>query len=92
MPIPLEEKYVALGVGGSIACHKAVDLASKLTQAGALVEVREDRLRPAEHIGREAPRDHEDPHQGKFGSGPTMPSSRNQARAAAMPSSRGRVV
>ena len=39
MPNPLEEKYVALGVSGSIACHKAVDLASKLTQAGALVDV-----------------------------------------------------
>ena len=28
-----------LGVTGSIACYKAVDLASKLTQAGALVDV-----------------------------------------------------
>jgi phosphopantothenoylcysteine decarboxylase/phosphopantothenate--cysteine ligase len=29
---------VVLGVTGSIACYKAVDLASKLTQAGALVD------------------------------------------------------
>ena len=39
MPNPLEGKFVVLGVTGSIACHKAVDLASKLTQAGALVDV-----------------------------------------------------
>ncbi len=39
MPNPLDGKHVALGVTGSIACHKAVDLASKLTQAGALVDV-----------------------------------------------------
>ena len=39
MPNPLENKTVVLGVSGSIACHKAVDLASKLTQAGALVDV-----------------------------------------------------
>ena len=39
MPNPLENKSVVLGVSGSIACHKAVDLASKLTQAGALVDV-----------------------------------------------------
>ena len=39
MPSPLENKFVALGVSGSIACHKAVDLASKLTQGGALVDV-----------------------------------------------------
>ena len=30
---------MSLGVTGSIACYKAVDLASKLTQAGALVDV-----------------------------------------------------
>jgi phosphopantothenoylcysteine decarboxylase/phosphopantothenate--cysteine ligase len=36
---PLEGKHVALGVTGSIACYKAVDLASKLTQEGALVDV-----------------------------------------------------
>ncbi len=39
MPNPLKEKHVVLGVTGSIACHKAVDLASKLTQQGALVDV-----------------------------------------------------
>jgi phosphopantothenoylcysteine decarboxylase / phosphopantothenate---cysteine ligase len=36
---PLTDKHVVLGVTGSIACYKAVDLASKLTQAGALVDV-----------------------------------------------------
>jgi phosphopantothenoylcysteine decarboxylase/phosphopantothenate--cysteine ligase len=35
----LDGKKVVLGVTGSIACYKAVDLASKLTQAGALVDV-----------------------------------------------------
>jgi phosphopantothenoylcysteine decarboxylase/phosphopantothenate--cysteine ligase len=35
---PLADKYLVLGVTGSIACYKAVDLASKLTQAGALVD------------------------------------------------------
>jgi phosphopantothenoylcysteine decarboxylase/phosphopantothenate--cysteine ligase len=39
MPNPLSGKHVTLGVTGSIACYKAVDLASKLTQAGALVDV-----------------------------------------------------
>ena len=39
MPRPLDGRHVALGVTGSIACHKAVDLASKLVQAGALVDV-----------------------------------------------------
>lgn len=39
MPNFLRDKHVVLGVTGSIACHKAVDLASKLTQAGALVDV-----------------------------------------------------
>lgn len=39
-PIPLlQEKHILLGVTGSIAAYKAVDLASKLTQAGALVDV-----------------------------------------------------
>ena len=38
MPSPLEGRSVALGVSGSIAAYKAVDLASKLTQAGAEVE------------------------------------------------------
>ena len=36
---PLAEKHVILGVTGSIASYKAVDLASKLVQAGALVDV-----------------------------------------------------
>jgi phosphopantothenoylcysteine decarboxylase/phosphopantothenate--cysteine ligase len=35
----LNEKRIVLGVSGSIACYKAADLASKLTQAGAKVEV-----------------------------------------------------
>ena len=35
---PLENKHVVLGVTGSIASYKAVDLASKLVQAGALVD------------------------------------------------------
>jgi len=35
----LQYKKIILGVTGSIACYKAVDLASKLTQAGALVDV-----------------------------------------------------
>jgi phosphopantothenoylcysteine decarboxylase/phosphopantothenate--cysteine ligase len=35
----LEDKHIILGVTGSIAVYKAVDLASKLTQAGALVDV-----------------------------------------------------
>ena len=35
----LSGKRVVLGVTGSIACYKALDLASKLTQAGALVDV-----------------------------------------------------
>ena len=35
----LRGKRVILGVSGSIAVYKAVDLASKLTQAGALVDV-----------------------------------------------------
>lgn len=39
MPNVLENKFVALGVSGSIACYKAVDLASKLTQERALVDV-----------------------------------------------------
>lgn len=39
MPSPLDGLPVALGVSGSIAAYKAADLASKLTQAGALVDV-----------------------------------------------------
>ena len=35
---PLAEKHILLGVTGSIACYKALDLASKLVQAGALVD------------------------------------------------------
>ncbi|MCA9963513.1 MAG: bifunctional 4'-phosphopantothenoylcysteine decarboxylase/phosphopantothenoylcysteine synthetase, partial [Anaerolineales bacterium] len=35
----LQGKQIVLGVTGSIACYKAVDLASKLTQAGVLVDV-----------------------------------------------------
>ena len=35
----LDGKRIILGVTGSIAVYKAVDLASKLTQAGALVDV-----------------------------------------------------
>ncbi len=35
---PLAHKHVVLGVTGSIACYKALDLASKLVQAGALVD------------------------------------------------------
>ena len=39
MPISLlNEKRIVLGVTGSIAAYKAVDLASKLTQSGAFVE------------------------------------------------------
>jgi phosphopantothenoylcysteine decarboxylase/phosphopantothenate--cysteine ligase len=35
---PLADRNIVLGVTGSIACYKAVDLASKLVQAGALVD------------------------------------------------------
>ncbi|HFC12317.1 MAG TPA: bifunctional 4'-phosphopantothenoylcysteine decarboxylase/phosphopantothenoylcysteine synthetase, partial [Anaerolineae bacterium] len=35
----LKDKKIILGVTGSIACYKSADLASKLTQAGALVDV-----------------------------------------------------
>jgi phosphopantothenoylcysteine decarboxylase/phosphopantothenate--cysteine ligase len=35
---PLEGKRIVLGVSGSVAAYKAADLASKLTQAGALVD------------------------------------------------------
>jgi Phosphopantothenoylcysteine synthetase/decarboxylase len=35
----LENKSILLGVTGGVAIYKAVDLASKLTQAGALVDV-----------------------------------------------------
>ena len=43
MPNQLEGKTIALGVSGSIACHKAVGLASKLTQQGADGRCRHDR-------------------------------------------------
>lgn len=36
---PIQGKHILLGVTGSIAAYKAVDLASKLTQAGAEVDV-----------------------------------------------------
>jgi phosphopantothenoylcysteine decarboxylase / phosphopantothenate---cysteine ligase len=39
MPTPFTNKHIILGVTGSIACYKAADLASKLTQSGALVDV-----------------------------------------------------
>ncbi|MCI0776817.1 MAG: bifunctional 4'-phosphopantothenoylcysteine decarboxylase/phosphopantothenoylcysteine synthetase, partial [Chloroflexi bacterium] len=35
----LSDRHVALGITGSIAAYKAADLASKLTQGGALVDV-----------------------------------------------------
>lgn len=38
-PLPLEGRHIALGVTGSISCYKAADIASKLRQAGASVEV-----------------------------------------------------
>lgn len=39
MTNPFTNKRILLGVTGSIAAYKAADLASKLTQAGALVDV-----------------------------------------------------
>ncbi len=39
MSSPFNDKRVLLGVSGSIAAYKAADLASKLTQAGAAVDV-----------------------------------------------------
>ena len=39
MPGVLADKFVVLGVTGSIACYKALDLASKLTQARSVVDV-----------------------------------------------------
>ena len=38
MESALDGKNIVLGVTGSIACYKALDLASKLVQAGASVE------------------------------------------------------
>jgi phosphopantothenoylcysteine decarboxylase/phosphopantothenate--cysteine ligase len=37
--LPLTGRHVVLGVTGSISCYKSADLASKLRQAGATVEV-----------------------------------------------------
>jgi phosphopantothenoylcysteine decarboxylase/phosphopantothenate--cysteine ligase len=39
MPDPVRDRYVVLGVSGSIAAYKAVDLASRLVKAGAKVDV-----------------------------------------------------
>jgi len=39
MSNPINSKRILLGVSGSIACYKATDLASKLTQEGAQVDV-----------------------------------------------------
>ncbi|MDD5468640.1 MAG: bifunctional phosphopantothenoylcysteine decarboxylase/phosphopantothenate--cysteine ligase CoaBC [Anaerolineales bacterium] len=39
MNTPFQDKHVLLGVTGSIAAYKAADLASKLTQTGAQVDV-----------------------------------------------------
>lgn len=39
MTNPFQDKTILLGVTGSIACYKAADLASKLAQAGAHVDV-----------------------------------------------------
>jgi len=39
MPTLLKNKHILLGITGSIAAYKAIDLASRLTQAGAQVEV-----------------------------------------------------
>src|SRR3990170_2376499 len=35
----LQDRYIALGITGSISAYKAADLASKLTQVGARVDV-----------------------------------------------------
>jgi phosphopantothenoylcysteine decarboxylase/phosphopantothenate--cysteine ligase len=39
MITPFQDKRIVLGVTGSIAAYKSVDLASKMTQLGALVDV-----------------------------------------------------
>jgi len=39
MKSPFDNKHILLGVTGSIAAYKAADLASKLAQSGALVDV-----------------------------------------------------
>lgn len=38
MSNPLQDKRIVLGISGSIACYKAVDLASQLRKAGAKVD------------------------------------------------------
>ncbi len=39
MPNPLQGKRIVLGITGSIACYKALSLASKLVQAQAVVDI-----------------------------------------------------
>jgi phosphopantothenoylcysteine decarboxylase/phosphopantothenate--cysteine ligase len=39
MKMPIQDKHILLGITGSIAAYKAAELASKLTQSGALVDV-----------------------------------------------------
>lgn len=39
MADPVRDRFIVLGVSGSIACYKAVDLASRLVKAGAKVDV-----------------------------------------------------
>lgn len=39
LPGPLSERHVVLGVTGSIACYKALEITSQLVQAGAIVDV-----------------------------------------------------
>jgi phosphopantothenoylcysteine decarboxylase/phosphopantothenate--cysteine ligase len=39
MTNPIQNKHILLGITGSIACYKAADLASKLTQSGAQIDV-----------------------------------------------------
>lgn len=39
MTNPIANKHIILGITGSIACYKAADLASRLTQAGAQVDI-----------------------------------------------------
>ena len=39
MSSSFQNKQIVLGVTGSIACYKSLDLASKLTQSGAIVDV-----------------------------------------------------
>lgn len=36
---PLSGRHIVLGVTGSIACYKALDITSQLVQAGAIVDV-----------------------------------------------------